>query len=93
MIGSDHALSVTKQAEAAGIARSTVYYLPRPVSAADLELMRQIGRLRQRAGCTCLDQAVPRSLQSPPPHSSFDGMTPDQAYYGVHSLPPVRLAA
>jgi putative transposase len=26
-------------------ARSTVYYLPRPVSAADLELMRQIDRL------------------------------------------------
>ena len=40
-----HALSVTKQAEAAGIARSTVYYLPRPVSSADLELMRQIDRL------------------------------------------------
>ena len=45
MIGRGHALSVTKQAEAAGIARSTVYYLPRPVSAADLELMRQIDRL------------------------------------------------
>ena len=27
------------------------------------------------------------------PHSSLDGMTPDQAYYGVHSLPPVRLVA
>ena len=27
------------------------------------------------------------------PHSSLDGMTPDQAYYGAHSLPPVRLAA
>jgi putative transposase len=45
MIDRGHALSVTKQAEAAGIARSTVYYLPRPVSAADLELMRQIDRL------------------------------------------------
>ena len=32
MIDRGHALSVTKQAEAAGIARSTVYYLPRPVS-------------------------------------------------------------
>ncbi len=28
-----------------GIARSTVYYLPRPVPAADLELMRQIDKL------------------------------------------------
>ena len=26
-------------------------------------------------------------------HSSLDGMTPDQAYYGAQSLPPVRLAA
>ena len=45
MIDRDHALSVTKQAEVVGIARSTVYYLPRPVSAADLELMRQIDKL------------------------------------------------
>jgi putative transposase len=45
MIDRDHALSVTKQAEAVGIARSTVYYLPRPVSAADLALMRQIDKL------------------------------------------------
>ena len=42
MIDRDHALSVTKQAEAAGLARSTVYYLPRPVSSADLDLMRQM---------------------------------------------------
>jgi putative transposase len=45
MIDRGHALSVTKQAEAAGIARSTVYYLARPATAADLELMRQINRL------------------------------------------------
>jgi putative transposase len=45
MIDRGHALSVTKQAEAAGLARSSVYYLPRPVPAADLELMRQIDRL------------------------------------------------
>ena len=45
MIDRGHALSVTKQAEAVGIARSTVYYLPRPVSAADLDLMQQLDRL------------------------------------------------
>ena len=45
MIDRDHALSVTRQAEAVGIARSTVYYLPRPVSAADLDLMNRIDRL------------------------------------------------
>ena len=45
MIDRNHALSVTKQAEAVGIARSTVYYLPRPVSADDLALMKQIDKL------------------------------------------------
>ena len=45
MIDRYHELSVSKQADLVGIARSTVYYLPRPVPAADLELMRQIDRL------------------------------------------------
>ena len=45
MIDRGHALSVTKQAEVVGIARSTVYYLPAPVSADDLELMRRMDRL------------------------------------------------
>jgi len=45
MIDRGHALSVTKQAGATGVARSTVYYLPRPVPAADLTLMRQIDEL------------------------------------------------
>jgi len=45
MIDRGHALSVTKQAEAVGIARSTVYYLPRAVSAEDLALMKQIDLL------------------------------------------------
>src|SRR4029077_588192 len=45
MIDREHALSITKQAEAVGIARSTVYRLPRPVLAADLALMHQIDKL------------------------------------------------
>jgi putative transposase len=45
MIDRDHALCVTKQAGFIGIARSTVYYLPRPVSAEDLALMKQIDAL------------------------------------------------
>src|SRR5258708_19447542 len=45
MIDRDNELSFTKQAEAVGIARSTVYYLPRPVSASDLALMNHIDRL------------------------------------------------
>ena len=27
------------------------------------------------------------------PHSSLDGMTPDQAYFDLHKMLPVRLAA
>jgi putative transposase len=27
------------------------------------------------------------------PHSSLDGMTPDQVYFGSHSMLPIRLAA
>jgi putative transposase len=45
MIDRDHELSVTRQAQAVGIARSTVYYLPRATSAADLALMTQIDKL------------------------------------------------
>ena len=45
MIDRGHALSVTKQAEAVGVSRSTVYYLPRPVSPEDLALMKQVDLL------------------------------------------------
>ena len=45
MIDRDHALCVRKQAALVGIARSTVYYLPRPASAEDLALMKQIDAL------------------------------------------------
>ncbi len=41
-------ISVTKQAGAQYCARSTVYYLPRPVSAADLGLMRSAAVRRYR---------------------------------------------
>jgi putative transposase len=45
MIDRDHQLSITRQAELLNISRGTVYYLPRPVSAADLALMRKIDEL------------------------------------------------
>ena len=45
MIDRDHELSVSRQAKMVAIARSTVYYLPRPVPASDLALMTQIDRL------------------------------------------------
>ncbi len=45
MIAREHDLSITKQAKALNISRGSVYYLPRPVSAADLALMRRIDEL------------------------------------------------
>jgi putative transposase len=45
MIDHDHRLSVSRQAEALGISRGSVYYLPRPTPDADLALMRRIDEL------------------------------------------------
>src|SRR5215203_3749235 len=45
MIDRAHDLPITKQAEVLNISRGSVYYLPRPVSAADLAIMRRIDEL------------------------------------------------
>ncbi len=45
MIDRNHDLSLTRQAKTLGISRGSVYYLPRPVSASDLALMRRIDAL------------------------------------------------
>jgi putative transposase len=45
MIDRQHQLPITRQAELLGMSRSSVYYLPRPVSQADLTLMRYIDEL------------------------------------------------
>ncbi len=45
MIDRQHDLSITRQAKALNISRSSVYYLPRPVSVADLAVMRRLDEL------------------------------------------------
>jgi putative transposase len=45
MINPEHKLPLTKQAQALGISRSSVYYLPRPVSDRDQTLMKRIDKL------------------------------------------------
>ena len=45
MINREHDLSIKRQAELLGMSRGSVYYLPRPVSGADLTLMRRIDAL------------------------------------------------
>jgi putative transposase len=45
MIDRTHDLPITRQAKALNISRGSVYYLPRPVSAGDLAIMRRLDRL------------------------------------------------
>ena len=45
MIDREHDLPITKQAQVLHISRGSVYYLPRPVSASDLHVMRRLDRL------------------------------------------------
>jgi len=45
MIDRSHDLSITRQAKLLGISRGSVYYMPHPVSDADLALMRRIDAL------------------------------------------------
>ena len=45
MINPSHKLPVTRQCRTLKMSRSSVYYLPRPVLPADLELMRRIDKL------------------------------------------------
>ena len=45
MIDRDHKLSITRQASLLNISRGSVYYLPQPISPADLALMRRIDEL------------------------------------------------
>ena len=45
MVDREHDLPITKQAEILKICRGSVYYLPRPVPSADLEIMQRLDRL------------------------------------------------
>ena len=45
MIDRAHALPISQQARLVGIARSSVYYQPQPVSETELKLMRRIDEL------------------------------------------------
>ena len=45
MIDRGHEIPLTRQAAMLGLSRGSLYYAPRPVSAADLALMRRIDEL------------------------------------------------
>ena len=68
MIDREHALPIIKQTKALRISRGSVYYLPRPVSASDLEIMRRLDRLHLEhpfagRGC-CTACCLPRATRS-----------------------------
>ena len=68
MIDSDHEISITRQAELPKINRGTVYYLPRPVSPADLALMRSLDELHLEHPFMCArmlrDQLARQSIRA-----------------------------
>jgi putative transposase len=51
MIDREHALPVTQQCRLVAVARSSVYYVPQPVAAAELTLMRQLDELHLQHPC------------------------------------------
>src|SRR5271169_3411543 len=71
MIDRAHDLPISKQAEALNISRGSVYYLPRPVSGADLAIMRRLDRLHLEfpfAGSRMFERAAGgRGVQDRPP--------------------------
>jgi len=71
MIDREHDLSIIKQAEVLKISRGSVYYLPRPVSSADLAIMRQLDRLHLEypfAGSRMLRGLLALQVQGRPRH-------------------------
>jgi putative transposase len=66
MIDREHELPIKRQAELAGISRSSVYYRPKPVDPDDLALMRRIDELhmeRPFAGSRMLRDMLNRQRQ------------------------------
>lgn len=61
MIDRNHPLPISRQAKAVWISRGSLYYLPRPVSDAELGLMLQLDQLALQT----LDQPALRRIMDP----------------------------
>ena len=59
MIDRSYEPTITRQAELPGMSRGMVYYLPRPVSAAALALMRRIDEMHLEHPCMGGTHAAP----------------------------------
>ncbi|KVE43482.1 hypothetical protein WS69_22430 [Burkholderia sp. BDU5] len=65
MIGHTRALPVSQQARLVGIARSSVYCRPRPVSEADQLLMRRIDEPHMESVCRRADAGASLAPRAP----------------------------
>ena len=84
MIDREHDLPITKQAEVLRISRGSVYYLPRPVSATDLEVMRRLDRLYLEfpfAGSRMLQGLLVAEGEDRPPSCEDADAADDEALY------------
>lgn len=81
---------MTKQAEVVGIAQSTVYYLPRPVKANDLALMRQIDELHTEFAFAGSSNGMLDKLQAGTAFSPKTSRSP--ADLAINGAPPAFAA-
>lgn len=65
MIDRKHALPISQQARLVGVARSSVYYRPQPVSEADQLLMRRIDELHMDSVCRSANAGAPAASGRP----------------------------
>ena len=76
MIDRNHDLPITRQAKRLNISRGSVYSLPKPVSEADLALMRRLDELHLKhpfMGARMLrDQLALAGIQAGTPHRHTD---------------------
>ena len=66
MIDREHELPITKQAQVLHVSRGSVYYLPRPVSATDLEVIRHLDRLVTGLGIGGFPPAIALAITAQP---------------------------
>ncbi|MDR6504245.1 transposase InsO family protein [Burkholderia ambifaria] len=86
MIDRTHALPVSHQTRLVGIARSSAYYRPRPISeAVYLKAYESVSHARRSIG------EYIEMYNRKRPHSSLADQTPDEAYFAT--LPAIKSAA
>jgi putative transposase len=95
MIDRDHDLPVARRANALRVARSSIYYRPRPVLAEDLRLMRRLDELHLDypfAGARMLRSLAARGCKHQPPacHAADEADVIEAIYRRPSTSKPAR---